>query len=52
MDASQEIKKVELPPLTKEQVIYRIELMMRSCQNKEAVLKLKDAVSYIKRIKD
>lgn len=41
-----------LPSLTKQEVIYRIEMMMKACQNKEAVIKLKDAVSYIKRIKD
>jgi len=49
---TEHIDNDKLPSLTKQEVIYRIQLMMRNCQNKEAVLKLKDAVSYIKRMKD
>lgn len=42
----------ELPPLTKQEVIKRIELMKNNCNIEEVKVKLSDVISYVKRLKD
>ena len=44
--------KFELPPLTKAEVVKRIEFMIENCSNRDVVVSLKNALSYIKRIKN
>ena len=45
-------KQCELPPLTKEDVILRIKLMINNCTKPETVVSLKNVLSYVKRLKD
>lgn len=44
-------KSNELPPITKEQLIYRIKLMRNNCKSEEARIKLDDVLFYMKRLK-
>ena len=43
---------VPLPPLTKKEVISRIEMMIRNGKKEEVIVNLKNALSYVKRIKE
>ena len=42
----------KLPSLTKTEVIKRIELMIRNSTNSDVIVNLKNALSYVKRLKD
>jgi len=41
-----------LPPLTKKEVIKRVEFMINNCKNKDTVVSLKNVLIYIKRLKE
>lgn len=45
------VKEFELPPLTKEEAMKRIEFMIENCSKKDVVVSLKNALSYVKRIR-
>ncbi len=46
-----DVKKSDVPYLTKEEVIFRIEMMIRHCTKPDTVISLKNALSYVKRLK-
>lgn len=41
-----------LPSLSKEEVIARITCMINNCKKPETVIALKNALSYVKRLKE
>ena len=43
---------IKLPPLTKQEVITRITFMIQNCQKPDTVVALKNALSYVKRLKE
>lgn len=45
-------KKSDVPFLTKEEVIFRIEMMIKHCTKPDTVVSLKNALSYVKRLKE